>query len=199
MIRPYQDSDLDALYHICLKTGDSGEDASHLYEDAEILGHFYAAPYVHHEPELAFVVEDMQGVAGYILGTLDSLAFYNWLHDEWFGKLREQLPEPTAERPKWTRTERLYYLVHHPKKYYPDSFKAYPAHLHIDLLPRVQRQGYGTQLMQRFLTSLRQHGSRGVHLGMGASNSRALAFYQKVGFHVIDDSQPGSLYLGLKL
>jgi hypothetical protein len=55
-IRPYHPSDLPALYRICLLTGDSGADASQLYRDPELLGHFYAAPYAVLEPDLCFVL-----------------------------------------------------------------------------------------------------------------------------------------------
>src|SRR5262245_63083228 len=39
LIRPYRPSDLDALYRICLLTGDDGQDATSLYNDPRLLGH----------------------------------------------------------------------------------------------------------------------------------------------------------------
>ena len=56
-IRPYHPEDLDGLYDICLKTGDTGEDATGLYDDPKLLGHLYAAPYAVLEPDLTFVLE----------------------------------------------------------------------------------------------------------------------------------------------
>ena len=53
-IRPYHPSDLCALYRVCLLTGDSGQDASQLYRDPELLGHIYVAPYAVFEPDLCF-------------------------------------------------------------------------------------------------------------------------------------------------
>src|SRR6516225_9035589 len=44
-IRPYRPGDLDALYEICLLTGDGGQDATSLFADPMLLGHFFAAPY----------------------------------------------------------------------------------------------------------------------------------------------------------
>src|SRR5665213_4601378 len=41
-IRPYRADDLAALYEICLKTGDSGKDATALYDDPKLIGHVYA-------------------------------------------------------------------------------------------------------------------------------------------------------------
>jgi len=43
-IRPYLPSDLDALYRICLLTGDDGQDASSLYKDPRLPGHFSRLP-----------------------------------------------------------------------------------------------------------------------------------------------------------
>ena len=62
MIRAYQPSDLDALYDICLDTGNGGLGARHLFDDPRLLGHAYVGPYVAFEPDLAFVVEDDHGV-----------------------------------------------------------------------------------------------------------------------------------------
>lgn len=67
-IRGVRADDLDALYHISLKTGDAGQDATALYEDPKLVGHIYSAPYAVLAPEAAFVVEDAQGAAGYIVG-----------------------------------------------------------------------------------------------------------------------------------
>jgi len=41
VIRPVSQADLDALYEICLRTGDAGEDATHLYSDPRLLGEIY--------------------------------------------------------------------------------------------------------------------------------------------------------------
>src|SRR5262252_5524255 len=55
-IRLCQPGDQDALNQICLRTGDSGADASHLYRHPELLGQLFAAPYAVLEPDLCFVL-----------------------------------------------------------------------------------------------------------------------------------------------
>lgn len=45
-LRPARETDRAALYRICLETGASGQDATHLYADPLILGHVYAGPYL---------------------------------------------------------------------------------------------------------------------------------------------------------
>ena len=80
IIRDYASTDLDTLYAIALATGDSGSDASRQFLDPELLGHVYAAPYAIFEPELALVIEDQHGVAGYCVGALHTRAFEHRLN-----------------------------------------------------------------------------------------------------------------------
>src|SRR5262249_24287047 len=96
-IRPYHPSDLTALYHICLLTGDNGQDASGLYRDPDLLGRYYVAPYAVLEPELCFVLTRGGTPCGYILGTRDSAAFREHCEREWFPILRERYPLPEAD------------------------------------------------------------------------------------------------------
>ncbi|GAA4225253.1 hypothetical protein GCM10023075_22480 [Streptosporangium album] len=79
---------------------------------------------------------------------------------------------------------------------YPD-LAAYPAHLHIDLLPDHRRRGHGRALMNAFLDALHHKGVSAVHLGMVTVNTPARAFYDRLGFHEIQVADPGPLtYLG---
>jgi GNAT superfamily N-acetyltransferase len=58
----------------------------------------------------------------------------------------------------------------------------FPSHLHIDLLPRIQGRGTGRQLMAAAISSLRERGSRGLHLMAARGNERAAGFYRHLGF-----------------
>lgn len=197
-IRPYEPKDFQAVYEVCLKTGDAGSDASHLYDDPDILGHIYVGPYVTLEPELAFVLEDAQSVCGYVLGALDSAVFYQRVVSEWLPDIQKQVPDPPGEAKDWTPTEQLYHEVHHPDISLPKALKAYPSHSHIDLLPRAQGQGNGKRMMVKLLEALKKQTSPAVHLGMHPDNDRAFHFYKKLGFQVLDDPSldKGTLYLG---
>lgn len=194
-IRPYQPTDLDALYRICLLTGWRGLDATPHYTDPRLLGDFYAAPYVSQDSELCLIAT-LEGVpSGYILGTADSAAFRAWTEAHWFPalRIRHPLPDPADKSPeaKLIRTIHTGYQV-------PDISRDYPAHLHIDLLPCLQGRGVGAQLMHRFLDRLRERRCPAVHLGVNPANARAIAFYEKFGFHRIT-SDPGCIVYGFKL
>jgi ribosomal protein S18 acetylase RimI-like enzyme len=182
-IRGYRGDDLRDLYLICLRTGDNGDDATGLFADPDLLGHAYAAPYGVVEPSLAFVAEDEAGVGGYCLGALDTRAFEQRLERDWWPALRRRYAEPgVAGRDRWTRDERVAYVIHHPWRTDDELLADYPSHLHIDLLPRVQGRGLGRRLIDTQLAALAGRGSRGVHFHVRADNQRALGFYFHLGF-----------------
>lgn len=178
-IRPYHPSDLPTLYDVCLLTGDNGNDGSALFRDPELLGHYFTAPYCVLEPDLAFVLTHNGAPVGYVLGARDSVAFGRRCEAEWFPVLRQRyaLPEP-ADTSKDAWMQRAIHHGYTP----PHGLDNYPAHLHIDLLPVGQGQGWGRKLIETLLARLRELGAPGVHLGVGSSNLRAIAFYEKVGF-----------------
>jgi ribosomal protein S18 acetylase RimI-like enzyme len=186
-IRPLVTADLDTLYRIALLTGDSGADASALHEDPRLIGHIYAAPYVMLTPQTAFVAEDADGVAGYIVGAVDTRAFEARLERDWWPALRIQYADPTGQRPEtWTADQMRAWLIHHPYPTPDRVVRGHPSHLHINLLPRLQGQGMGRALMDTFMTRLRSLGSPGVHLGTSLANTRARRFYDIYGFSTVE-------------
>lgn len=180
MIRRYQPGEEQVLYDICLLTGDSGVDASGLYQDPRLLGEVYVGPYLRFAPAHALVGVDADGVAGYVLGVVDTVAFEAECERSWWPALRARYP--LAEFPDDTPDGRIVRLIHSPPTASPDVVERYPAHLHIDLLPRVQGQGDGRRLLTALLDGLRAAGAPGVHLGVGLANQRAIGFYTRMGF-----------------
>jgi ribosomal protein S18 acetylase RimI-like enzyme len=74
----------------------------------------------------------------------------------------------------------------------------YPAHLHIDLLPRAQGAGYGRRLIEHLLDRLRAMSVRGVHLAVAATNEGAIGFYRHVGLRPLRHDADG-LFMGMRL
>jgi ribosomal protein S18 acetylase RimI-like enzyme len=180
-IRPYRPADHDVVYDICRRTGAAGEDATPLLRDPDLLGHVYAGPYLSLEPGLAFVVEDDDGVGGYILGVADTAAFEDRLEREWLPGMRRRHPTYRTDEDA-TLDDLLVALLHSPARAPADLVAAYPSHLHIDLLPRLQGQGWGRRLVDTLIERLRAAGSPGVHLGVAVANARAHGFYRALGF-----------------
>jgi ribosomal protein S18 acetylase RimI-like enzyme len=185
-LRPYRAGDHDAVYDICVRTGAAGEDATHLLRDPTLQGHLYAGPYLALAPELAFVVEDGDWVAGYILGAADTAAFEDRLEREWWPALRRRYPAYRTDGDA-VLDDLLVALMHSPARARADLVAAYPSHLHIDLLPRLQGQGWGRRLIDTMVERLRATGSHGLHLGVATANTKAQAFYRVVGFTELED------------
>lgn len=183
-VRPYRGGDLEDLYRICLLTADNGQDATGQFSDPRLPGHVYAAPYGRYEPALAFVAEDRDGVAGYILGARDTRAFEARLERDWWPGLRARYPAPPAGLPteRWTRDQTVAYHMHHPWPTDAGLADRYPSHLHINLLPRLQGRGLGRRLIETLTAALRDQGSPGVHLHVGVRNQPAGRFYARTGF-----------------
>jgi ribosomal protein S18 acetylase RimI-like enzyme len=180
-LRDVQPGDLDALYRIALATGDSGQDAAHLYRDPQLVGSLYAVPYAVLAPEFALVVEDASGVGGYVVGALDTLAFEARLEAEWWPALRRQHADPGGPPDSWTLDQLRAYQIQHPRPPPTRITDPYPSHLHINLLPHLQGRGLGQAMLDAWLTRIAAAGSRGLHLGVSPANHRALRFYAAYG------------------
>ncbi|HEY1620939.1 MAG TPA: GNAT family N-acetyltransferase [Streptosporangiaceae bacterium] len=191
-IRPYQPADLDALYRICLLTAASGEDATAMFHDPDLPGHVFAAPYGVLEPSLAFVAADAAGVAGYVIGALDTPAFADRLERQWWPRLRGRYAAPDPDIPfeQLDFEQQVISGIHHPFGHSEEIVRQYPSHLHIDLLPRLQGHGLGGAMMATLLDALRAQGSAGVHLYCAPDNARATGFYRHLGFTPVDPDSP---------
>jgi GNAT superfamily N-acetyltransferase len=180
-------SDLPYLYDICLKTGDEGKDASALFKDPYLIGHYYAAPYLSYQKSICYVAEYECRPQGYILSVPDTAAFNQWMEEYWLPPLRNNfskyLIEPCSEKEKMI-------LSRINKKHYPidttnqSLLKHYPAHLHIDLLPNMQGKGIGKILMNNLFDELIKQDVSGLSFGVGMKNKGAITFYQKFGFSI---------------
>lgn len=200
LVRPALISDASNLQDICLKTGDAGRDATALFQDSRLLGDIFAVPYLRFEPDFAFVAEDEQGVAGYILGTPDTAAFRARLEAEWWPELRRRHPLPPPEPEGTFDLERHFIraFVHAPAGPLEPCLQDHPAHLHIDLLPRLQGQGLGRRLMDTLLQKFRTRGVKGVHWGVDGRNQAALAFYGRLGARILERPDWG-VWFGMDL
>jgi len=168
-------ADIPGVYRVCFDTSNEPSDAN-----PDLVGHVYSGPYVLHHPEFARVIADDTGIAGYVLGCPDTRAFEAWAEAKWWPALREQYPASVAGASP----------LHSPPRSPDAVVEAFPAHLHIDLLPRTQGHGYGRVLIEWLCAELAGRGIPGVHLGVGCDNTKAIAFYRHLGFAtVLDDGE----------
>jgi len=186
--------DLPGAYHVCLLTGDAGRDATKLFRNPELLGHVFVGPYLVGRPDLASIVADDDGIAGYGLAAADTRAFEQWTETTWWPTLRADYPPRTDGSPE----AELIASIHAPRLAADALLAEYPSHLHLDLVRRVRGQGYGRRLIERVLAQLRAGGSSGVHLDVAASNANAIEFYRHLGFADLK-RRTDSIVMGVRL
>jgi ribosomal protein S18 acetylase RimI-like enzyme len=196
-IRHARAADRAAVYEICLRTGDAGEDARGQFADPDLPGHVWAGPYLELCPELAFVVEEDGGaVVGYAVGALDTRAFVAAYRERWLPRFAASHPAPVG--PPATQDERALDVLHRPEILLSPEFPGFPSHLHLNLLPHAHGQGHGRELVETMCDALRTAGSPGVHLGVRRRNERARGFYAHIGLELLA-VEPDALFFGRSL
>lgn len=193
-LRSATTDDLATLETICVLTGDDGADASGSYDLPELLAQHWASPHLVADLSLCSIVIDDDAPAGYLVATADTVAFELWCERMWWPPLRARYPLQTPRR---DRDQQLVELIHSPDRTPASVTDAYPAHLHINLLPRAQGLGLGRALIERLVVQLRDRGVAGVHLGVSGTNTRAIGFYEHLGFRTIAVEDDGGLIMGL--
>jgi GNAT superfamily N-acetyltransferase len=206
-IRRYQPGDRDAVYDICVRTADAGGDARGQYSTDNLMGDLFAGPYVFLEPGFAYVLadgkpdrehdgEDGGGrPVGYVIGAPDTAAFARAYRERWIPRLAGRYPVPPE--PPGTAEEAMLALHYRPERLLWSELARYPAHLHIDLLPGYQGGGHGRRLIDTFCAAASQAGAKGVHVCVVSANTKALGFYEKIGFDYVEIDEPGGVaYLG---
>ena len=189
--------DIPGLYNVCLKTGDSGNDGTHLYSDPKLLGSIFVGEYVTLSSAFAFALVDDQhsdhfnGVSGYVLGVLDTASFTTECERHWWPRLQNEYPLEKLSAYRDLEQGFIRDYIHKipnensgPLRLSPSQLAEYPSHMHIDLLQHAQGRGFGPIMVNRLLDALRGAGSTGIHLCMSAVNHRAYGFYKKLGFHI---------------
>jgi ribosomal protein S18 acetylase RimI-like enzyme len=192
-VRPVRLDDLPAVYRICDQLGMTADRSP---RTPELLGHVYAGPYVVGPGTRSVVAVDDQGPAGYLLCALDTEGFEAWREAEWWPGLRTDHPLEIEGRS--AADQEVVELIHAPPMAPPGIAARYPAHLHIDMLPRIQRRGIGRQLISELIEDLARRGIRGVHLDVGSDNSGAIRLYRSLGFVELERA-PGSVFMGREI
>ena len=180
-VRPYRDSALEAIYDICVRTGDNGGDATGKFGFPRLLADIFAAPYVYLEPSLAFVLPDAADrPVGYVLGTANTAGFVRAYREKWLPLMASSYPVPAPGVP--VRDDWLLEAFHRPERMLITGVYDFPAHLHIDILPSHQGGGNGRRLIETFMAAAAIAGASGVHVTVAVANARAHGFYRRVGF-----------------
>lgn len=185
-IRAYEPKDRDAVRAICVATGFMGEPAGWMWRDEPSFADTFSGYYTDREPTSALVAEVDGDVVGYLLGCRDSRRATSPAAVV----LRHVVRRGIAVRPGtagilWRSVGDVVVDLAR-RRVRPGDLAfddpAYPAHLHINLLPVARGQGVGARLVRRWLDQLRLDGVPGCHLQTMAENTGAVAFFEAMGF-----------------
>lgn len=189
-------ADLPYIYEICWKTGDNGTPLDSAFSDKFKMGHYYAAPYLHHDLGCCFAATEKGIPKGYILGSADTVNYTKWFNSQWLPSVRK-LYDLESQGEYGPRETFLNECIKNDTVLHKSLYE-FPAHLHINLLPELQGKGLGRKLMDTFFERCRKKGANRVHLGVSKVNTGALTFYRKMGMYPIYETE-SAFFLGYDL
>lgn len=182
-VRPFVEADRARLLDLAVAAG-AGSPSGSLWGDPASEADIYLWPYVDHEPE-SFLVADLDGdLVGYLAGCADTASFPSedsrieaairrhrlfrrretrrfFARALWDSALAKVRRQPTAGELQDAR---------------------WPAHLHINVVPKVRGHGVADALMEAWLTRLDDRGVAGCYLQTLVENPRAVRFFTRAGF-----------------
>lgn len=186
VVRAYASTDRAEVRDICYRTGLMGDPIDWQWRDKRSFADMFSGYYTDGEPDSAFVVEIGGVVAGYLLGCIDSRRAWNPAAIAGRHLLRRGILFRAGTAGVVWRgigdaiTDVATRRVNLRDLEFADP--RWPAHLHIDLLPHARGIGAGRRLVHAWFDRLRALGVSGCHLQTLAENTRAIAFFQSVGF-----------------
>ncbi len=183
VVRPYRADDAGAVSEICYLTGYMGESAQGHFCDRELFALLWAYSNIAYSPKSCFVAVSESKVVGYCLVAADTKDFGRWLLETH----KRAIIKRTLSSTMWRSPKDLGWLFRWNRPAKPDAglpalLESYPAHLHINVLPGVQRKGIGQILIAAAFQHLKDCRVPGVHLRTTSRNASALRFYDKIGF-----------------
>ncbi len=185
MIERFKKEYVQDIINICYRTGFYGEDLTKqkVFKDKKLFAMRFVLHYTRFQPEFCFVYKENGKVAGYVVGTDNT---------------KEQ--EADFTKSMYPRIIMRMYLFtwwysytsfRHIKSFLKpesesvldnSSIEKYPAHLHMNVLPGFQSRGIGQQLLDAFVSTMRDNDVAGIHLGTSSENKKAVPFYEKNKF-----------------
>ena len=100
---------------------------------------------------------------------------------------------------EWSADEHRAFAIHHPHRPPRQVVERYPAHLHLNLLQRLQGRGVGTALFLEWMAHAARQGIAAMHVGVNNANAKAVQFWAKQGFVRLDlgdDAAPRTIWMG---
>ncbi|MGW5648463.1 GNAT family N-acetyltransferase [Saccharopolyspora sp. NPDC003752] len=182
-IRAFAEADRAELRELFGRAGEGAPSAS-LWGHEESEAAVYLTPYMDLAPDSLFVAVSGGALVGYLTGCLDGSAFPSESKrmDQAIKKYRLIFrPGPAAFFARAAVDMARIAIRREPASGEFDDAR-WPAHLHINVERRARGTGAAEGLMNRWLDRLREARSPGCHLQTLRENTRAVRFFERMGF-----------------
>ena len=202
-VRPYDVADRDELVGVVFEEAGEGAPSSEVWGHHASLAEVYLTPYLDLEPESVFVVTVDGRPAGYLAGCVDESSFPSEEDRTAAAIKKHRLFRMRGPRRFFVRAAVDTALLRLRRVPLAGELTdpRWPSHLHIDLMPAARGTGAAAGLMDLWFERLRAVGSPGCYLQTSAENTRAVAFFERVGFRRYGDNAvvPGMRYAGERM
>lgn len=176
-IRPLRITDTAAVEYVCRVT--AGSYCAREPVKSDVIAKMYSTYYARECCDTSFVLADDEDIAvGYVMCEPDYRRY---------GKLFRRIDvkniygiNKKSAFDAWLMPFPYFFMG-----------RKYPAHLHIDILPQYQGQGYGAQMMNIMLSNLKEKNVRGIMLMADKNNHGAIRFYERLGFKLLFEKWGG--------
>ena len=180
-VRKYVEEDKAAIEDICYLTGYMGDSAERFWRHKQSFVTVWTSYYLNQEPESLYVATNDDVVVGYLTGCIDT-SFAPKFDDVVSSQIIKHglLLRPGTAGFFWRGM--LDSIKDRKAARVDFTDERWPSHLHINLLPVARGKGLGRVLMERWFDQLRNSGSPGCHLSTLVENTRAVSFFERMGF-----------------
>ncbi|WP_330231915.1 GNAT family N-acetyltransferase [Nocardia sp. NBC_00508] len=201
-IRGFADGDRSALRDLFVRAGAESPTES-LWGHPESEAAVYLEPYMDLEPESLFVAESDGALVGYLTGCVDSSAFPSEGErmDQAIRRYRLMFRRESAAFFARSLADMAGAAIRRAPTAGEIHDDRWPSHLHINVAPEARGIGAADRLMLRWFERLTEAGSPGCHLQTLVENSRAVRFFDRMGFtaHGREPLVPGLRYHGKRV
>ncbi|MEU5883791.1 GNAT family N-acetyltransferase [Spirillospora sp. NPDC047279] len=181
-IRTFAEGDRAELRELFGRAGEGAPTASlwgHLDSEAAI----YLDPYMDLEPESLFVAVVDGAMVGYLTGSLgDGFPGFDTLMTKAIKEHRLLFKRGPAAFFARSMADAARAAIRRRPVAGDLNDDRWPAHLHINVAPEARGTGAADGLMERWLARVTASGSPGCHLQTLVENTRAVRFFERVGF-----------------
>ena len=183
-IRPFDESDRNAIRQLCCDVADRGEAIENIFFDREIAADLLTSYYTDYEPQSSFIAEVDGKVVAYINGCLDNRRYGLAVLFLIIPKLiiKGLIRGVFLRRELWQILKAMLRNWRRILVWRKQSFHSHQGHLHIGVAKVFRGQQLGEQLMNTLLSYVKGRNIDEITASANDDNVAACHFFEHLGF-----------------